>query len=151
MRRATTWLAILAAFVLIAAACANEPAETTTTPAETTITAAQTTTTAGETTTTEDMMEIATDVGVTEEPCPDGNPDRGCIYLGVLTDESGPFKGAAPALYGGQQLFWAAVNAEGGIGGAYDVALPADLKKDTSYTEDEWLLSTARLPMRWRR
>jgi hypothetical protein len=142
MRRWTKLLVVLAVLALIAAACSNEPAEeTTTTAAETTTTAAETTTTAGETTTTEGMMEIVTGPGVTEEPCPDGNPDRGCIYLGVLTDESGPFKGAAPALYGGQSLFWAAVNAAGGIGGAYDVALPADLKKDTQYQDDIFVTS----------
>ena len=133
MRKLTKTLALLAVLALLVAACAQDAGETTTTAAETTTTAAQTTTTAGETTTTEAMMEIATDVGVTAEPCPDGDADRGCIYLGVLTDESGPFAGAAPGLYAGQQLFWATVNAEGGIGGAYDVALPENLKKDTQY------------------
>ena len=81
-------------------------------------------------------MMVATDVGVTEEPCPGGNPDRGCIYLGVLTDESGPFQAASAPLYGAQQLFWATVNAGDGIGGAYDVAVPEDLKKDTQYQPD---------------
>ena len=79
------------------------------------------------------MAEVATGIGVTDEPCPGGAADRGCIYLGVLTDESGPFAGAAPGLLGGQRAFWAAVNASGGIGGAYDVSLPDDLKKDTQY------------------
>lgn len=145
MRRWTILLALLAVLALIAAACSNEPAETTTTAAQTTTTAAQTTTTAAETTTTEAMMEIITGPGVTEEPCPGGNPDRGCIYLGVLTDESGPFAGAAPALYGGQQLFWATVNALGGIGGAYDVALPENLKKDTGYLDDAMVTSYAQI------
>ncbi len=145
MRKWTKLLAVLAVLALIAAACSNEPAETTTTAGETTTTAAETTTTAGETTTTEGMMDIATDVGVTEEPCPGGNPEHGCIYLGVLTDESGPFAGAAPALYGGQSLFWATVNAEGGIGGAYDVALPEDLKKDTGYKDDVMVTSYAQI------
>ena len=90
-------------------------------------------------------MEIITGPGVTEDPCPGGNPDNGCIYLGVLTDESGPFAGAAPALYGGQQLFWATVNALGGIGGAYDVALPESLKKDTGYKDDVMVTSYAQI------
>ena len=145
MRKWTRLLTVLAVLALIAAACSNEPAETTTTAGETPTTAAETTTTAGETTTTEGMMEIITGPGVTEEPCPGGNPDHGCIYLGVLTDESGPFAGAAPALYGGQSLFWATVNAEGGIGGAYDVALPEDLKKDTSYQDDVMVTSYAQI------
>jgi ABC-type branched-subunit amino acid transport system substrate-binding protein len=141
MRKWTKLLAVLAVLVLIVAACSNEPAETTTTAATPT-TAGETTTTAGETTTTEAMAEM---VGVTEEPCPGGNPDHGCIYLGVLTDESGPFAGAAPALYGGHQLFWATVNAEGGIGGAYDVAVPENLKLDTSYLDDVMVTSYAQI------
>ena len=144
MRKWTKLLAMLAVLALIAAACSNEPAETTTTAATPT-TAGETTTTAGETTTTEEMMEIVTGPGVTEEPCPGGNADHGCIYLGVLTDESGPFAGAAPALYGGQSIFWATVNAQGGIGGAYDVALPEDLKKDAGYQDDLTVTSYAQI------
>lgn len=143
MRKWTKLLVVLGVVALIAAACSNDTAETTTTAA--TETTAATTTTVAETTTTEATMEIATDVGVTEEPCPDGNPDHGCIYLGVLTDESGPFAGAAPALYGGQSIFWATVNAQGGIGGAYDVALPEDLKKDTGYKDDVMVTSYAQI------
>ncbi|MGZ5383665.1 MAG: ABC transporter substrate-binding protein, partial [Acidimicrobiia bacterium] len=143
MRKWTKLLVVLGVVALIAAACSNDTAETTTTAA--TETTAATTTTAAETTTTEATMEIGTDVGVTEEPCPDGNPDHGCIYLGVLTDESGPFAGAAPALYGGQSIFWATVNAQGGIGGAYDVALPEDLKKDTGYKDDVMVTSYAQI------
>lgn len=143
MRKWTKLLVVLGVVALIAAACSNDTAETTTTAA--TETTAATTTTVAETTTTEATMEIATDVGVTEEPCPGGNPDHGCIYLGVLTDESGPFAGAAPALYGGQSIFWATVNAQGGIGGAYDVALPEDLKKDTGYKDDVMVTSYAQI------
>ena len=82
-----------------------------------------------------------TDVGVTSEPCPGGAADRGCIYLGVLTDESGPFAAAAPALLGGQRAFWATVNATGGLGGLYDVTLPDDLKKDTQYNPEVFVQS----------
>ncbi len=145
MRRWTWLVAVLSVLALVAAACAQEAAEettTTTTAAETTTTTEATTTTAAETTTTAAEPEL---VGVTEEPCPGGNPDNGCIYLGVLTDETGPFRGAAPALYAGQQLFWAAVNAEGGIGGSYDVALPENLKKDTQYLEDVFVTQYAQI------
>jgi ABC-type branched-subunit amino acid transport system substrate-binding protein len=130
--------------MMVIAACSQDAEDTTTTEAETpaTTAAVEETTTTSEaapdtTETTEAMMEIVTGPGVTEEPCPGGNPDRGCIYLGVLTDESGPFAGAAPGLYAGQSLFWATVNAEGGIGGAYDVAVPENLKKDTGYQPEK--------------
>jgi hypothetical protein len=136
---------------LVAGACSNDADDTTTTAAETT-TAAPTTTEATTTTaaptTTEAPTEttaapdaIATDVGVTAEPCPDGNADRGCIYLGVLTDESGPFAAAAPALLAAQRAFWAVTNATGGIGGQYDVTLPEELKKDTQYDETVFVQS----------
>ncbi|NNK90964.1 MAG: ABC transporter substrate-binding protein [Acidimicrobiia bacterium] len=129
-------VALVAVFALLAAACSNDEGtdDTTTTTAATTTTQAATTTTQASTTTAAGM-EVATDVGVTDEPCPGGNPDHGCIYLGVLTDESGPFAAAAPALFGAQQAFWAAVNAQGGVGG-YDVVVPDSLKKDTSYLPD---------------
>ncbi|MDH5502915.1 MAG: hypothetical protein OEY98_02690, partial [Acidimicrobiia bacterium] len=120
-------LAAIAVLSLVMAACAQEAETTTTTAAatpDTTVAATPDTTAAATPDTTMEDMTIATDIGVTEEPCPGGNPDRGCIYLGVLTDESGPFQAAAPALYGAQQLFWGTVNAGDGIGGAYDVALP---------------------------
>jgi ABC-type branched-subunit amino acid transport system substrate-binding protein len=66
--------------------------------------------------------EIATDVGVTDEPC-DGavNEDNGCIYLGVLSDLTvGPFAPLGVQIVEGQRAFWQRVNEEGGIGG-YDV------------------------------
>lgn len=67
--------------------------------------------------------EIATDVGVTEEPCPDAvNPDHGCIYLGSISDLTvGPFSALGPAITTAQEAFWNRVNQEGGIGDAYDV------------------------------
>lgn len=136
MRTATrrlAWLAVVLALALVAAACGNDDgtAETTTTAAtgETT-----TTTAAATTTTTEAMMEIATDVGVTAEPCPDGNPDRGCIYLGIITDETNVFAAAGVPLVAAHRAFWARVNEAGGIGGAYDVALPDQYKVNANYT-----------------
>ena len=144
MRRLGRWriLAWLAVFALVVAACSQETEDTTAdteAPAATTTTAAEETpteTTVAEETPTETTvaeMMLTLGAGVTEEPCEGGNPDNGCISLGVLTDESGPFAAASGGLYGGQSLFWATVNAEGGIGGAFDVVLPADLKKDTAY------------------
>jgi hypothetical protein len=128
---------------LVAAACSNDADDTTTTAAETTTVAPTTTeattttvaptTTEAPTDTTAPPAEVATDIGVTAEPCPGGDPDRGCIYLGILTDLSGPFQAASPALVAAQQAFWATVNATGGIGGQYDVAVPAELQKDTLY------------------
>ncbi|HDH26261.1 MAG TPA: branched-chain amino acid ABC transporter substrate-binding protein [Actinobacteria bacterium] len=76
------------------------------------------------------------DIGVTAEPCEGGNPDRGCIYLGIIDDETGPFAATAPALVGGQKAFWATVNATGGIAGAFDVTIPDDLVKDGQYKPD---------------
>jgi hypothetical protein len=75
--------------------------------------------------------EVATDIGVTEEPCEDAvNPDNGCIYLGMLSDLTvGPFASQGPAVTGAQEAFWRRVNEDGGIGGAYDVDV-------TTYTRD---------------
>ena len=80
-----------------------------------------------------DSDEIAFDVGVTEEPCPDAvNPDNGCIYLGVLSDLSeGPFAPVAVPITAGQEAFWARVNEAGGIGG-FDVDI-ATYTRDTLY------------------
>ncbi|MGI9586239.1 MAG: ABC transporter substrate-binding protein [Acidimicrobiia bacterium] len=133
---------LLAVLALVAAACSNTSDDTTTTTAAaaatTTTAAAATTTTAAAATTTTAAAggEVAFDVGVTAEPCPEGDPDRGCIYLGILTDESGPFAAASPALVGAQRAFWAGANAAGGIGGEFDVALPDDLARDTQYLPD---------------
>ena len=135
---------------LVAAACSNTDSDDTTTTAAaastttaaaaptTTAAAASTTAAPAATTTTADDAsgEVAFDIGVTAEPCPDGNPDNGCIYLGILTDQSGPFQSASPALVGAQRAFWAAANAAGGIGGAFDVAMPDDLTKDTQYSPE---------------
>jgi ABC-type branched-subunit amino acid transport system substrate-binding protein len=77
--------------------------------------------------------EIATDVGVTEEPCPEAvNEDNGCIYLGTLSDLSvGPFAAAGPLIVEGQQAFWNRVNEDGGIGG-YDIDV-TEYVRDNQY------------------
>jgi ABC-type branched-subunit amino acid transport system substrate-binding protein len=78
-------------------------------------------------------QEIVTDVGVTEEPCPDAvNEDNGCIYLGILSDLSeGPFAALAVPIVEAQQDFWQRVNEDGGISG-YDVDV-TEYTRDTKY------------------
>jgi ABC-type branched-subunit amino acid transport system substrate-binding protein len=63
-----------------------------------------------------------TDVGITKEPCPKSDhKDRGCIYLGVISDLTvGPFHALAVPITESQKAFWKRVNTQGGIGG-YDV------------------------------
>ena len=69
-----------------------------------------------------DELAIDTDVGVTDEPCPDAvNEGNGCIYLGALSDDpGGEFGAIAEQLTAAQAAFWARVNERGGIGG-YDI------------------------------
>jgi ABC-type branched-subunit amino acid transport system substrate-binding protein len=78
------------------------------------------------------------DVGVTEEPCPDTvNEDNGCIYLGILTDLTGPFAGFGGPLVSAQEAFWQRVNEAGGITApdaemAFDVDVTS-YRRDTGY------------------
>lgn len=80
-----------------------------------------------------DGGDIATDVGVTSEPCPDAvNEDNGCIYLGTLSDLTvGPFAAAGPLIIDGQEAFWQRVNEDGGIGG-YDINV-TEYVRDNQY------------------
>ncbi len=66
--------------------------------------------------------EMATDSGVSEEPCPEAvNEDNGCIYLGTISDLTvGPFAPLAVPITESQAAFWQRVNDDGGIGG-YDI------------------------------
>lgn len=66
--------------------------------------------------------DIATDIGVTEEPCSEAvNSDNGCIYLGIISDlTEGPFAALAVPITDAQHAFWRRVNDDGGIGG-YDI------------------------------
>ncbi len=74
--------------------------------------------------------EVKTGKGITSEPCPGGNADRGCIYLGILSDLTvGPFAPLAVPIVDGQEDFWKRVNEQGGIGEKYDVNV-------TKYTRD---------------
>lgn len=81
---------------------------------------------------------VKTDKGVTSEPCPGStNTDRGCIYLGLLSDlTTGPFAPLAVEIVRGQRDFWARVNANGGIGGKFDVNVTR-YTRDNKYNPEE--------------
>ncbi|WP_219632399.1 ABC transporter substrate-binding protein [Haloechinothrix aidingensis] len=80
--------------------------------------------------------DVETDVGVTEEACPDTpNEDNGCIYLGTISDLSeGPFAALAQPITQAQEAFWARVNEEGGIGG-YDIDVTSFVR-DNKYNPE---------------
>lgn len=71
--------------------------------------------------------------GVTSEPCPGSqHKDRGCIYLGVLSDlGGGPFAPLGISMNEGQLAFWNQVNESGGIGG-YDIDITT-YSRNTSF------------------
>ncbi|MBM9458487.1 ABC transporter substrate-binding protein [Nocardioides sp. zg-536] len=74
--------------------------------------------------------------GVTEEPCPDAvDKDKGCIYLGTMTDLTGVFKGVGEPFTAGQKAFWDKVNADGGIGD-YEVDV-TEYVKDSGYDPEK--------------
>jgi hypothetical protein len=131
------WLVVtslIAAFAFVAAACGDDDAGTTTTTAP-----AGTTTTAAETTTTEPMgEEIAFDVGVTLDTCPEAvNAGNGCIYLGIISDlTDGPFAALGVPLTLAQEHFWAAVNADGGLDG-FDVIISTENTFDAHYRGED--------------
>lgn len=85
---------------------------------------------------------VTTDVGVTTEACPEAvNPDNGCIYLGILTDLTGPFAGFGSPLTTAQEAFWQRVNESGGIQAegvdtAYDVDVTT-YQENTGYDPTE--------------
>jgi ABC-type branched-subunit amino acid transport system substrate-binding protein len=84
---------------------------------------------------TQESGEVKTDVGVTQEACPDAvNKDNGCIFLGALSDlTKGPFAALAVPITDAQKAFWKRVNEQGGIGNAYDVNLEQNIR-DNEYT-----------------
>lgn len=138
-RRWVALVGVMMAFALVVAACGDDDAETTVTTAAPATTEAATTTEAPATTTTEApaTTEAATDIaygrGVTEEPCPDSaNPDNGCIYLGVISDFTGPFAAFGLPLTWGKEDFFARVNANGGVMG-FDVAITQENTIDAGY------------------
>lgn len=80
---------------------------------------------------------IKTDLGVTPSPCPgSAHPDRGCIYLGTLSDlTTGPFAALAVPITAAQKAFWDRVNRQGGIAGTYDVDV-ATYTRDNKYNPE---------------
>lgn len=77
---------------------------------------------------------VSYDTGVTQAPCPDAvNVSNGCIYLGVITDlTDGPFAAEGVSLTHGQEDFWGAVNAAGGVGG-WDVIVSSETMYDSDF------------------
>ncbi len=71
--------------------------------------------------------------GVTSAPCPHAvHKDKGCIYLGVLSDlGGGPYAILGNALQDGQLAFWREVNKSGGIDG-YEIDI-STYARDTAY------------------
>jgi ABC-type branched-subunit amino acid transport system substrate-binding protein len=70
--------------------------------------------------------------GVTNKPCPHAvNHKHGCIYLGSLTDLTGPFMSIAVPATQAQRDFWNRVNEQGGIGD-YDIDVTTYLR-DNKY------------------
>jgi ABC-type branched-subunit amino acid transport system substrate-binding protein len=126
MRKKSKWLALLLVLGLVLAACGDSGGGDTTTTVssgdETTTTEGggdATTTTAGE-----EPMDIATDVGV--------DLDAGTITVGLLSDLSGPFSPLVQVINTGHEIYWADVNANGGING-----LQVNLEvRDTGYVVD---------------
>ncbi|WP_164710496.1 ABC transporter substrate-binding protein [Euzebya pacifica] len=80
--------------------------------------------------------DVAFDVGVTEEACPDAvNADNGCIYLGTISDLTvGPFAALAVPITDAQTAFWQRVNENGGVGG-FDVNT-SEFTRDNQYSPE---------------
>lgn len=119
-RRPATLKALgLVAVLVLAVACREEPPAPVDEPEEETEDADDVT---DEQAVGEPDDELVTDIGVTDEPCPEAiNDDNGCIYLGIISDLSeGPFAPLTIPITEAQQAFWQQVNEDGGIGG-FDV------------------------------
>ncbi|MFN3601428.1 MAG: ABC transporter substrate-binding protein [Dietzia sp.] len=72
--------------------------------------------------------------GVTEEPCPQAiDESKGCIYLGAITDLTGPFSPIGAPMIEGSQAYWQNVNENGGIGD-YEVDMVTHVR-DNAYNE----------------
>ena len=129
---------IFSILALVLAACGGGTAEETV--EETVETVVETLDSPAVTTAT----SVKTGVGVTAEPCPEAvggvptgaDPSKGCIYLGMLNDYTGPYAAVAPALETAQRAFWLWANTAGGIGD-YSVAIVEG--GDTSYNPQKHL------------
>lgn len=74
--------------------------------------------------------------GVTDDACPNAiDKDKGCIYLGTVTDLTGVFKGVGEPFTAGQKTFWDEVNKAGGIGD-YEVDVTTYVK-DSGYDPEK--------------
>lgn len=74
--------------------------------------------------------------GVSEDPCPNAvDEDKGCIYLGTITDLTGVFKGVGEPFTAGQKAFWDEVNKAGGVGD-YEVDVTKYVK-DSGYDPEK--------------
>lgn len=144
-------LACIAAVGLLMSACGGDDAEEdTATDTTTEETGEETDATAtGEEEAATDAgaagEDIELGVGVTEEACPDGgNPDNGCIYLGIISDLTvGPFAPLAQTFTQGQQDFWRHVNEQGGIAG-FDVDA-SEYVEDSEYNPERHAQSYQRI------
>ncbi len=106
MRKESKWTAILLALGLVLAACGDGGSEDTTTTAA----AGESTTTAAPAeSTTSAAAGVATDIGVDLE--------AQTVTVGLLSDLSGPFAPLVQVIVAGQEMYWANVNANGGVGG----------------------------------
>jgi len=84
----------------------------------------------------DDDDDSAAAPGITDEPCPEAvDEDKGCIYLGVITDLTGVFAGVGVPFSEGQKAFWASVNEAGGIGD-YEVDV-TKYAKDSTYESEK--------------
>jgi ABC-type branched-subunit amino acid transport system substrate-binding protein len=73
--------------------------------------------------------------GVTSDPCPKAvDKDKGCIYLGLISDLTGPFAAVGVPLTAGGKAFWQQVNEDGGIGD-YEVDVTTYVK-DNQYNPE---------------
>jgi ABC-type branched-subunit amino acid transport system substrate-binding protein len=76
---------------------------------------------------------IKSDIGVTAAPCPSAtDKTKGCIYLGLLSDLTGPVAVLGVTAAEGVKAFWKRVNANGGIAGKYEVDATTYVK-DSKY------------------
>ena len=110
---------IFTILALVLAACGGDTTEETTVE-ETTPEVVETLDSPAVTT----ASSVETGAGVTSDPCPEAiggiptgaDQSKGCIYLGMLNDYTGPYAAAGPALETAQRAFWLWANSSGGIG-----------------------------------
>jgi len=125
--RFTKPLVLVAALGLVVAACSpSTSTDTTEAPTATTqAPTADTTAPAADTTTSEAMQGLAFDVGFDEA--------TGTIKVGALAAITGPIAGIGASLLGGHQVYWAGVNANGGIAGVYPIDV---VVRDNAYNPE---------------